>query len=151
MGTKQRQYYRKHRQSELDRNKKYRELNKERLAKKHYEYCRTVRGRFNKLLKDIRKRAGTDITIEDLELLWEQQGGRCALSNLPMTYNHVGPSPDAVTIDRIRPHGPYELSNIRFVSKWANMARNTLTDSDFRNWCKLVVEGIDDRSTEKKG
>ena len=140
MSERQKRFYNNHKESELERNKKYRANNIKILAQRHAEYGRTKRGRFNKILKDIRGRADTTITIEDLVDLWDKQKGNCALSGLPMTYDHIGSSLDAVSIDRVNPNGQYILSNIRLTSKWANMARNTLTDLEFVDWCGLVIK-----------
>ena len=136
--------------NESHRNKVYRTNNKDKLALKYKQYCKTIRGKFNKILKDIRKRAGTVITIEDLETLWVKQNGKCALTGLQMTYDHTGSSLDAVTIDRIDPAGLYNLINIRLVSKWANMARSSLADDDFVSWCRLVVNGATDGYTREE-
>lgn len=133
-------FYEKHKKSELDRNRIYRTKNKQKLSEKYQQYCKTLRGKFNKIIKDIRRRADTTITIEDLERMWERQNGLCALSGLQMTYNHNGPSPDAVSVDRIDPNGRYELNNIRLCTKWANMARSSLTDKEFVTWCKLILK-----------
>lgn len=140
IAARSKKYYDANKIAVAERNKKYRDTNKEQLTKKYQEYCRSKRGRFNKILKDIRKRAGTTITIEDLEELWDKQEGNCALSGLPMVYDHIGPSLDAVSIDRIEPKSQYILSNIRLTSKWANMARNILTDQEFVDWCRLVIK-----------
>lgn len=81
------------------------------------------------------------LSVEDVLDLYEQQEGRCALSNVEMTYIcGQGRIPTNIGIDRIETGGPYIKENIRLVCNYVNTMRLDRTDEEFFWWCKKIVD-----------
>lgn len=60
-----------------------------------------------------------DLTISDLYNLWNEQNGRCAISNIPMTYELCkGNVMTNISVDQINPKAGYTKNNIQLVC-WA--------------------------------
>jgi hypothetical protein len=100
-----------------------------------------------KLLGCCRQRAAKKhipftLTIDDLSVLWQSQGGRCTLTGLAMTHRHSSATHREfytnASVDRIKGDAGYLPSNIRLVCNWANRARSGLTDGDFAYLCGLT-------------
>lgn len=81
-----------------------------------------------------------DLPADSIELMFERQRGRCALSNLQMTleYAEQGKRPYAPSIDRVDPRKGYVLSNVRLLCSAVNLARLHWSDETFRKICKAV-------------
>ena len=86
----------------------------------------------------------SDITLEYLKELWEQQGGLCPFTGwellLPKGSSYSG-DPDSMyraSIDRLDNSKGYVIGNIRFISVIANYCRNTFTDDQVRLFCESV-------------
>jgi len=79
------------------------------------------------------------ITVDDLIRLYDTQNHRCALTNIEMaigTNRH-----DSISVDRIDNTKGYELSNVRLVTRFANLARSSLSDTAFHEFIgKLIRE-----------
>jgi len=76
------------------------------------------------------------LTAEDLESMWGEQDGKCALTGMPLITGSYSRRSDewfdGVSLDRIDPDGGYTRRNVRLVSNWVNTARNRLSDEGFR-------------------
>lgn len=60
-----------------------------------------------------------DLTVEDLYNLWNEQNGKCAISNIPMTYEFCkGNVMTNISVDQINPKAGYTKDNIQLVC-WA--------------------------------
>lgn len=75
---------------------------------------------------------------EDLQSLWDCQGGRCALTGRPILIadahlDHVIP---------VSRGGSHELANLRWLSESANRAKGKMTDEEFFALCGEVTEWI---------
>ena len=83
-----------------------------------------------------------NLTRADLERLWEQQGGRCALSGIPMTFRAKKGNtfPYNASIDRIVPGGPYTIDNVQLVCTITNTIMRHFSKKDFVRLCNAVVE-----------
>jgi len=74
--------------------------------------------------------------------LFEQQGGKCALSGVPLTL----PSNKSeylsrewtASLDRIDSKRGYHDDNVQWVHKTANMMKQGLTQNDFAIWCGII-------------
>ena len=107
---------------------------------------------FRYFLNKARNRPGaTDLDLECLRALWEEQQGRCALSNLDMVlprntaaYDRMTREPRKASLDRIDPARGYVRGNVRFVTLLGNLARNRFSDADLVEFCRAVVakEGL---------
>lgn len=82
------------------------------------------------------------ITIEDLQALWEKQGGVCALSGMPIS---LGAKRNGWTasVDRIHSGAGYNAGNIQFVHKDVNLMKNHFREDYFISVCKKIA-GLDD-------
>lgn len=90
----------------------------------------TLRRALNLALK---RRATTNpITTDELMQMWRNQRGRCALSNVVMTWaKGVGmPTPTSISVDRIDRTKGYEKDNVRLLCNCINAFRGTMTDSE---------------------
>lgn len=90
------------------------------------------------------KRRKTDISVEitldQLCELWEQQSGKCAISNVHMTHHRdgTGRKDFNVSLDRIEPPLGYVNGNVQLVCDRVNIMRHTLTMDMFYWWVKTI-------------
>lgn len=85
-----------------------------------------------------------DVTIEYLWELFQNQGGRCALSGIELHFTHkdgirVRDSQTA-SLDRIDSSFGYISGNLQWVHKDINLMKNKLDQQLFVNYCKLIAE-----------
>lgn len=60
-----------------------------------------------------------NLTVEDLYNLWNEQNGKCAISNIPMTYELCkGNVMTNISVDQINPKAGYTKDNVQLVC-WA--------------------------------
>lgn len=95
-------------------------------------------------IKDRSHKQKTDIDLEYLRELWEQQSGICPITgwNLILrttTDNRCKQIKDA-SLDRIDSSKGYIKGNVRFVSCMANIAKNNWSDEDLFDFCQSVVK-----------
>lgn len=79
-----------------------------------------------------------NITVENIQELWEQQQGLCNLSQLPMEYK-IGSKYSRVSIDRIDSTKGYVLGNIQLIRFDVNQAKSDHTQEHFIDLCKAVA------------
>jgi len=100
-------------------------------------------------LRSARRKRGEecDISTDDIIALYHEQDGKCALSGIQMTYKRSGKKlrtyghityPTNISVDRIDPNGPYELSNIQLVCNAINFMKWCWPEEDFIDWCSRV-------------
>ncbi|MCX7015314.1 MAG: hypothetical protein NTW86_22635 [Candidatus Sumerlaeota bacterium] len=101
-------------------------------------YRATLPGFLSGLLSNAKKR-GKDCTIElpDLVRLWEAQGGKCALSGVPM--NQSPGNPFKASLDRIDSDLGYHVSNIQFICAPLQFLKGRLTMEQLLTWCRLIL------------
>lgn len=82
------------------------------------------------------------ITADYLRQLFENQGGKCALTGWDMEprYSGSGTVARTITVDRIDPNNGYVEGNVRLLCFAANNAKYTWTDDQFVELCKAVVD-----------
>jgi hypothetical protein len=93
-------------------------------------------------LKGGRKPIEFTVTKTEAWELFEKQGKKCALTNLPLVINYhrkLGPEHTA-SLDRIDSSKGYIPGNIQWVHKDINMMKKTYSQDYFINMCKLVAE-----------
>ena len=85
-----------------------------------------------------------NLTVEYAWSLYEAQRRRCALSGVPV---HFGPSRSntltTASMDRLDPAKGYVRGNVQWVHKRVNLMRNTLSVSEFVEWCRKVAQYAD--------
>jgi hypothetical protein len=93
------------------------------------------------LLSKARQRKPAPLTLDELELLWEKQDGRCALSGWKMTMVlGQGIIPTNVSLDRIVPEGDYSAENVQLLCRAVNLAKNNLPQDYFVKMCAAIAE-----------
>jgi len=93
----------------------------------------------------VRKRnMGHTLTQANLLTVWKKQGGRCAITNIPMTHSRLNPDHYGTngSVDRIDNERGYTLDNIRFVCRRINSMRGEYSDEELVKWCLLVVRNL---------
>ena len=80
-----------------------------------------------------------DITIEYLDLLWKEQRGKCALSNIPIKISEkVTDNQTTASLDRIDSSKGYIKGNVQWVHKDLNRMKWGLTVEKFIEYCRMV-------------
>jgi hypothetical protein len=80
------------------------------------------------------------ITIDHLMHVLRLQSGICPLTGLTLTFARgSGTVFTNASLDRIDQSQGYVQGNVRLVTLWANLARNSLSDEDFHYFCNLVA------------
>ena len=80
-----------------------------------------------------------NIDSKFLKTLLKQSGARCPLLGKKFVYEKKHPL--NFSLDRIDNTGGYTQDNVWLVSTWANKAKGTLSEEDFRDFCNCIVEG----------
>lgn len=86
-----------------------------------------------------------NIEIDDVEELFVVQGGKCALSGIPLRFRtgwRYKRFANA-SLDRIDNNLPYQRGNIQLVTSDVNFAKQQLSVADFINLCRSVVDYAD--------
>ena len=79
-----------------------------------------------------------EICIEDAWNLFQEQGGRCALSGLEIKLGVLSKDRTA-SLDRKDCSKPYTRDNVQWVHKQVNIMKNTLSDEEFIYFCKEIA------------
>lgn len=83
------------------------------------------------------------LDLRDILALLEQQGGKCALSGVRLTFEKKVGSPKVHTncsVDRIDSSVGYEIGNIQLVAAIVNIMKSTLSNEELREWCSAIVD-----------
>lgn len=82
-----------------------------------------------------------DITKEYIKELYLKQDGKCAISNIPMTYiSGSGKHATNISIDRIDSNKGYTKDNVQLVCSHVNMMKSDLSLEELYSFCKSIVE-----------
>lgn len=98
--------------------------------------------------RSLRRRAlalASEVTVETIIEMWNAQGGMCAVTGIPMTHIY-GRGRGVMTnasLDRKDNDKGYEVGNVRLVCKAVNLMKNSMSDSDLRNWCRAILRGAE--------
>lgn len=74
-----------------------------------------------------------EITIEDIQEVFELQNKTCAFSGIPLLFGHTA------SVDRIDSREGYTKDNIQIVHKQLNMIKRDTPNELFIEWCCLVA------------
>ena len=88
-----------------------------------------------------KKFEGVLIRVEELQALYDEQRGICAITGLPM-HTNTSESDLSLSPDRIDNTLGYTKANVRLVCARANLMMSTLDDAHFVWWCRAVVNNI---------
>ncbi len=102
-------------------------------------YAKNIRSR----IKDNPKYGESDIDLEYLKQLYEEQNGKCPMTGIGMKLKANNrkelTGPETASLDRIDNSKGYVKGNVRFVTYMYNMARNKFSDEDVIQFCKAVA------------
>jgi hypothetical protein len=70
-----------------------------------------------------------EIDLDFLVEMYNSQGGRCALSHLPMV--HVFNDLCSISVDRVSSDLGYTRGNVQLVCKWVNLAKGSHGNGEF--------------------
>lgn len=79
------------------------------------------------------------ITIEQAWELFVRQGGRCALTGLPLAMREPGSQTMTASLDRRDPEGPYSMQNCQWVHRIVNIMKNAFSQDDFIIICNQIA------------
>lgn len=141
------EYKKTHASHIRDLMKKWRSKNREYYRESKYEYYSSIPGRLSELnarakIRAKKKNIKYDLSTEILSNLWEQQGGLCALTKLPMQIpieRHGKASPFSPSIDRIDSSLGYVKDNIRLVTFIANCSLHDYGEEIFQTIAKAYI------------
>lgn len=109
--------------------------------KLHYLFVHRINGCKSRA-KD--KNISCDITIDDLQELWDRQKGICAISKIPMTINiDSGRNPYNISVDQINPSGGYTKDNIQLVCMCVNQLKSDFDMKTILNICKNILNNYE--------
>lgn len=77
-----------------------------------------------------------DLPLSEAWAVYEQQGGVCALSGLPLSFK----SKEAPSLDRVDSRKGYAAGNVQWVHPTINRMKMDLRDDYFRGLCSLVAQ-----------
>jgi hypothetical protein len=122
-----------------DRKEKHRQWKAERKAKSKTDVDQTFREMLASL-KTRSKKLGRDcdIDLEYLHSLWDNQQGKCKLSNLPMS-SEIGAKWKKVSPDRIDSSIGYIKGNIQLVLASVNTFKMDMDQAEFIDLCKAIA------------
>lgn len=102
-------------------------------------------GKWTKLRTRAQRRGHSfELTIEDAWDLYEQQGRKCAMTNMPIHFKSRECECTA-SLDRIDCSLGYQIGNVQWVHKDVNIMRNVYSIGYFLDICCKVVETLGDK------
>lgn len=102
---------------------------------------RTTRGRRLALAKD------NQLTEQFIHSLWDRQGGKCAVTGMPMTHERGnGRKWTNASLDRIDSSVGYTEENVRLVCVAINLMKNNMSHDEFLFWCHAALDGSESKN-----
>lgn len=133
--------------AQLERNKEWKRRNRSTLRGGLQQLLATSKFNATKTANGVEREREWDLSLELLLTLWEEQGGRCALTGREMTNirgrGHTGRVDSNVSIDRIDPTQGYVPGNVQLVCAVANRMKTNLSQADFVAMCREVIQIAD--------
>lgn len=84
------------------------------------------------------------LTYEQANRTWEESGGVCALSGLPISF-----SDRTASLDRINSKMGYEPGNVQWVHKYVNKMKLDHSEATFVELCRAVVRHYDSKQAKR--
>lgn len=76
-----------------------------------------------------------NFTAKYIYELFHSQNCKCKFTNMPLDWS-------TASLDRIDSARGYEMGNVQWVHKKVNLMKLDMTDTEFVNWCKLIVGNL---------
>lgn len=94
------------------------------------------------LVRSKKKNLFIDITVVDLQKLWNKQNGKCALTGFPMTliWGNGKKNIYNLSIDRIDSFKGYTKDNIQLVCAAANMMKGFMESDELMKFCEAILK-----------
>lgn len=90
-----------------------------------------------------------NITMEDLEDLWNKQNGLCALSGIQMTFElNNGRTPTNLSLDKINRLKGYTKDNIQLVCMACNQMKSDLSEDELYYFCQQIIKTYENKNKE---
>lgn len=84
----------------------------------------------------------SDLTVEDLLEIWNKQNGICIYTGIELILNRSSKickdQNNVASVDRIDSSIGYTKDNIQFISRTANLAKNTMSHEQMIEFCEMV-------------
>jgi len=80
------------------------------------------------------------VSLREVWDLFKKQGGKCALTGLPIHFPPVGARKGTASLDRIDSRKGYVEGNIQWVDKRVQQMKWDMDQQEFFRLCRLVVE-----------
>lgn len=80
-----------------------------------------------------------DISIEDLNKLFEKQNKKCALTGLDIFFGKLTRDDNTASLDRIDSSKSYTIDNVQWVHKDVNKMKQSLQQDYFIEMCKKIA------------
>ncbi len=123
-------------------------------TQKTKKYTSTLNGFIKKIYKDMyhnaekrAKKLNIELTVEDINELYEKQNGLCAISGLKLTHETYAYKDKEhiinrlnISIDRINSNLGYTKDNIQLVAAIVNRMKTDLPDPEFIKICSIITE-----------
>ena len=88
------------------------------------------------------------ITIDDIWNIYLKQDKKCAISGVsvsfPTSHKEYMSYSTMASVDRIDSSKGYTIENIQIVHKQINMMKQSMSDRDFINWCRIICAHNED-------
>lgn len=99
---------------------------------------------FSFYIRNCKRLGNIDLTVKDLEDIWNNQKGICPYSgiNLKLSTNskRIKNPIEKASIDRIDSNKGYIKDNIQFISYTMNLMKNTMTHEETVEICKIITK-----------
>ena len=106
---------------------------------------------FNNIIYHAKRRSisCSQLTIEYVEKIYNEQQGKCALTGRPIPFGFGlnGKVPHMASLDRIDNEKGYVEENIQWLHKDVNWAKRTLSQKEFIKLCNDVVSYENENNT----
>lgn len=119
------------------RNESLSESERRKRATKNADFCLRAVRQLNGRRAPHQPRA----TRKELRALWERQGGRCALTGLP-----IRGTPHLDHITPVSKNGGHTIDNLQWTCAEANRAKGTLSVEEFQDWLLSAAEALKKRT-----
>ena len=109
---------------------------------------------FNRFIRSAKKRTKDknyflmDLNVEYLKELWDKQNGKCAYTGIQLkldkSFSHI----ILASLDRIDSTKGYIKDNVQFVSTSINLAKNSMSDLEFKKGLKILFDSYKEVKTQ---
>lgn len=117
-------------------------LNQRRLIKQKRKQQDPIRFHVQERISSWRKKDNeSDLTVDYLIKLWENQKGLCYYTNVKMVPGgHSSTIKTSASLDKLDPSKGYKQGNVVWVCHLSNTSKGPRTEAEFYEFCRMVLE-----------